>query len=304
MRAVTVAMLLAIAACGSGVDIPTVDLAVWYVVPADEVQLGKEFPLTVTRVWSKDLDPEPWSDALLAPLAVELADLTRRESAKRVTEVRTYRARAFDREAVVVPARAYRAWPASGAGAGRAFDVTEIRLRVKPILDPAAPGPMEPPEPLPPRSRWPLLAAVAAATVAGAALWTAVRRRRAIVASGPPTPSARERALARLHALRERDPSSRDDIEAWYVEDADAIRDFVSDVAGVRAREMTTEEIVAPASRALAPSQRARLGDVLGACDLVKFARVLPAAAERAALLAASEALVSEWPERAGEPQS
>ena len=47
----------------------------------DEIEVGRSFPLTVVRVWTRELEPDPWNDAALAPLTVRLEEASRREDA-------------------------------------------------------------------------------------------------------------------------------------------------------------------------------------------------------------------------------
>jgi hypothetical protein len=76
------------------------DLALRISIDRDEVDLGRAFPLTVTLVWNKSLEPEPWEEHRLAPLVVRLEETTRRENATHFEETRRYRAYAFELESV------------------------------------------------------------------------------------------------------------------------------------------------------------------------------------------------------------
>jgi hypothetical protein len=262
-------LLLALAAaCGEEAPIPAAPLTITAAAP--EVELGKAFPLTVVRTWSKGHTPAPWDDAALAPLEVRLLETSRREDGRRVEETRRYR--------------------------GYAFSLTDVRLpglelRVKRALDPKSPGPAElPGEPLPePTSRWPLWAVGAALLGAFVLL---LRRRRApptlaapAPAPEPPPPGPHVLALERIDRLRGQEPHGRDEISAFYIEASGLLRDYVGERFNVRADVMTTEELI---------EIQASLARVLPDCDLVKFARHEPTASERERLLDRAEAFVRE----------
>lgn len=272
-RLLAVALL---AGCGSGAPIPETDLLLSVTPGAFEVELGKPFPLTVVRVWRKDLDPGAWSDKALAPLAVKLEEETRRDDGTRVEETRRYLAHAFSLDDVVVRSLKLVALPKDG-GAERKVSATGFRIRVKPALDPESPGPPELPGEPPPSRTW-MWGGVGALAVA-LVLFLALRRKPkspepAPVAAPPPPPSPRDRALERLSGAS---------VEAA----AEIVREYVAEARGVRALEMTTEQLLAAM-----PSQA--LAKVLGPADLVKFAAHAPTASERDAVLASAEALVRE----------
>ena len=88
IRAAPVLALLILGAACQEVQapIPETDLLVRVEVGAREVELGKAFPVTVTRVWEKDLEPSEWDDASLSPLVVRLEERTLREDDVRVEE--------------------------------------------------------------------------------------------------------------------------------------------------------------------------------------------------------------------------
>ncbi len=139
----------------------------------------------------------------------------------------------------------------------------------------------------------------AAGLVALSVLAAYVRRRREPSQSplpSVPSISPRARALDRLTRLRERQPGGPAEIEGFYVEASDLVREFIEEELSVRAPEMTTEEFLAAreTARALEPSHRELLSEFLAQCDLVKFARYAPAAADRESLLEAAERFLSE----------
>lgn len=277
--------LALLAACDAGPPIPATDLLLRVTAGAEEVAPGRAFPLTVVRVWSKDLVPAEWSDRTLAPLHLRLEEARRREDAARVEETRRYQARAFALGDVAIPAPKLRARPKDG-GPERAAVAEPVRVRVRPELDPAAPGPPELPGE-PPRApfRWVPWAAAAAAALAALAL--ARRRKRPAAAPAPPPPPApHERALARLREIAEREPR---DVPADFASTSAVLRDYVAERFAVRAAQRTTEELLAAPETAAC---RDALAGALGPCDLVKFAAHRPDPAERSRLLALAEAFV------------
>jgi hypothetical protein len=261
------------------------------VVSADEASVvtGRSFGLTVVRSRPKDAAPEPWSDDVLAPLVVRPVATTVREDGRTVEETRTFRARAFEPGEIRVPAGV--------AGPG------SLLLRVAPSVDPAAPGAMEPPEgPFdPPGRRW-LLPAILAAVVAAAALLARGRARPAAAPAAPPPPlgdpaaSAAARARARLDALRARGLPEPAAAGPFHEEAAALLRDWLEEGPGVPARTRTSEEIAAIPAAARGAGGGAALVRALRRCDLVKFARHAPPAAESSALLDDAAAALGEGP--------
>lgn len=262
-------LLLALVAGCDG-DAPIADVPLTIEAGAQEVELGRAFPLTVVRTWSRAQAPAAWNDEALAPLEVRLLEVARREDDRRVEETRRYLGYAFTLTDVSLPG---------------------LELRVRRSLDPEAPGPAElPGEPLPePSFPW-SWAVVGVALLAAFVLL--LRRRRAPAATAapapapvPPPPGPHVRALKRLARLRARHPQGRDETQAYYIEASGLVRDYVAERFALPADVMTTEQLVAhqaPLSRVLAP------------CDLVKFARHAPTATEREQLLDAAESYVRE----------
>lgn len=261
------ALLLAfLAGCGAGTPIPETDLLLRVEPGAFEVAPGEPFPLVVTRVWRKDLAPAEWNDKALAPLALRLEHESRRDDGTRVEEIRRYAAHAFSLRDVVVPAVKF---PAKAAdGVERKVSATGFRIRVKPALDPENPGPPELPGE-PPRSRAWMWWGVGALPLL--ALLLLRRRKPQAVAAPLPAPEPpRARALPP---------------DASVEEAAEIVREHAEGAKGVRALEMTTEEILA---------RLPALADVLLPADLAKFAARTATAAEREAALAAAERFLRE----------
>jgi hypothetical protein len=265
MRSATLVACL-LAACGRPPPIPPSDLLLKVTPGAGTVQLGKAFPVTVVRVWKKELVPAEWNDRALAPLALRLEETTRREDDLRVEETRRYRGYAFTLADVTIRAPKLAARPKDG-GPEVVVTAEPIRLRVTRALDPEAPGAPELPEapPARPFPWWP--------AALGLALAALVARRLLRRPAAPPAPPApRDTGLARL---REMEPKEAILLAAALVRDR-----------AVAAPGMTTEDLLAAAPG------RALLSRVLGPADLVKFAAHVPGAAEKAAVLDAAEAFV------------
>jgi len=272
VRSRHLALLLLLAGCGAGKPIPETDLLLDITPGAFEVEPGEPFPLTVTRVWKKDLVPPEWSDKVLAPLAVKLEEETRIDDGTRIEETRRYVAHAFSLKDMVVRPTKLVAQPKEG-GPERRVTATGFRIHVNPVLDPESPGPPDLPGEPPPSRRWMWGGLGGLAVVDALVLFLALRRRKKTapappVAPAPPPVPPRERALARLRVAEEA---------------ADVLREYIAEAKGLRALEMTSEELLLAE-----PSQS--LANVLLPCDLVKFAGRTLSEPERAAILASAEA--------------
>jgi hypothetical protein len=151
---------------------------------------------------------------------------------------------------------------------------------------------IKPPVAIP--SGWAWLAWLAAALVVLAVAAVLVRwwRRRARrpepVIVIPPHVRARDRLRAALALLGRPEP--------FCVAISDALRVYLEERFAWHAPERTTEEFLAElqASPRLSPPQKRSLGDFLGRCDLVKFARYEPGEPELRDLLDAALRLVDE----------
>jgi hypothetical protein len=289
LPAAVVACLLA-AACDRGSPIPEDELRIAASVGASEAPAGRSFEVTVVRSFDRELEPEPWTDRMLAPLAVRSVRTTRREDAHRIEETRSFRAYGFEPGAIAVPPLSFRATPKSG-GPARVATCEGFTVAVKATLDRDNPGPPELPGDPPPEKRpiapWIAVAAAIAAALAG--LVIATRRRTPALAPDARRASADEALLARIEQLRGREAPDRDAIRAWHLEASDAVRGWVAGRHDIHAFEMTTEEILGAA--ALPGEARTRLAEVLAPCDLVKFADAPSTANARARLLDAAGAL-------------
>lgn len=294
-----------LAACGGETLGPGPDLSIAVEVGASEVRPGEGFPLTVVRTWGDHLEPTPFDDRALSPLAVRLESTSRRAGAHRVEETRRYRAYAFSLADVAVRPAKVTARPKDG-GPDRTATAGGFLVRVRPEVDPKSPGepegPGEPPKRETRRPLWLLATALAVALVLLGYVLARARGRRAGVPvppapQGAPPPTPAERALARLAAIRSRAPAAADALAV-----SDALRDYVAERFAFPAHERTSEEIVAAASSP-GPStglgaggtgtpDRAALSRALFACDGVKFAALDLTEASRAGVLADAESFV------------
>jgi hypothetical protein len=305
-RAAATVVLLLAAGCGRGAPIEDVDLAVRVTAATDVVELGRAFPVTVVRTWRRGLEPEPWRDELLAPLVLRFESEERREDARHVEETRRYRGYAFAAGETSVPAPSVVARGGAGEAPVTASGEPMV-LRVRPGLDPSAPGAAElPVDPLSLPAPWRTWAVAAAALVAGAAIVQRARRRRAPDAPAPVQPAAAAEvgpstaALLAIEALRARDPRDQAESDAWHVDAAAVVRTYASARFGVHARESTSEELTSAVAVATGGAPSAPLRDVLSACDAVKFGLGATTAAERASVLDRAAEFVRGTAERSG----
>jgi hypothetical protein len=294
------------AVCGNEATVPAGEIALQVEAGAEEVELGKAFPLTVVRVWSRDLAPGVWNDRQLAPLTVRLVETTRREDKHRIEETRLYLCYAFSLGDITIPAPVFKARPRDG-GPERTARAGEIVLLVKGLLDPEAPGEAElPGGPLPepfPWLPWSLggAAAVAALFLLVRSLRRRARRKRALQPAAVTAPEAPAipphlRALERLKRLRARHPEDEEAVDAYYVEASTLMREYVGERFSLRVWERTTDELLA-ASRtagAVGAPHRTLLGEYLGGCDRVKYGRHMPGAPERERLLDNAARIIEE----------
>ncbi|MBI4323762.1 MAG: hypothetical protein HY674_00700 [Chloroflexi bacterium] len=118
--------------------------------------------------------------------------------------------------------------------------------------------------------------------------WQKKRHRPAPEIIIPPHRRARERLRGALALL--------DQPEPFCVLVSDVIRQYLEERFELHAPDRTTEEFLGELqfNPVLSPTQKLSLGDFLGRCDLVKFARYDPAQEELKALYDAAMRLVDE----------
>ena len=173
-----------LAGCSRMPRIALEDLSIALGVPEARVLFGKSFELTVTRSWRKDWMPEPWGDESLAPLVVRLLDVTTREDALRIEEIRRFEAFAFLRERVSVAPGLRARTPLGDLRASRPKE--PLVLEVVPALDPSSPGEVELPDaPLDPSFSWRRYGGLLAAVLGAVAILLRV-------SSLPPAPRKQE----------------------------------------------------------------------------------------------------------------
>ena len=145
-------------------------------------------------------------------------------------------------------------------------------------------------------------AGVAAAALGALATTLIVRRLRARRGArpGPPPRPAHEIALERLDRLGAYGFLEDADNRPFYFAVSEVIRDYLGGRYGFDSLEMTTDELMAELRARAGRELSLGLGEVQGwlsACDLVKFAKISPTAAEaRGALESAIRIVTSTRP--------
>jgi hypothetical protein len=184
-----------------------------------------------------------------------------------------------------------------------------VEVEVTSVLPGGNPSLRDIREPQRPPSLAPLWTVLGAAGAAGLAWLVAMRRRRARVAAPvpvepppapPPPPDPYSVALARLEAIDGDRWAPRGDVERHYELVADVLRQYLQAAQGIPAPERTTSELLWSLPPRLSEGGlRRRVQELLGAADLVKFARGRPTAAEAASYTRAARELLDRW-HRAG----
>jgi len=147
-----------------------------------------------------------------------------------------------------------------------------------------------------------LLLGLAGLLVAGCLALRARRRAEtsspeveALIAAEPPRADPYQEALDRLAAIEAARWLDRD-VARHYVEVTDALRDYLAITEGIPARERTSSELLGALPDHLATQGlRGEWADVLGAADLVKFARRRPDRDTAADFLGEARALLAGW---------
>jgi hypothetical protein len=122
--------------------------------------------------------------------------------------------------------------------------------------------------------------------------WTTRSRARATPSATALAPHTKAlRALARLRTAPRTTPAQ---IEAFYVEVGDVLRQYLEDRFGLCAPERTTEEFLRDleSGDALAKEHRRELERFLSQCDLVKFAALVPTESDHLAVFGFAESFV------------
>jgi hypothetical protein len=180
-----------------------------------------------------------------------------------------------------------------------------VEIAVTSVLPGGNPSLRDIREPETPPSLAPLWIVLGAGAAAGVAWAMTRRRRRASVTAPvrmeapplpPPPPDPYAVALARLEAIDVERWAARGEVERHYESVAEVLREYLETAEGIPAPERTTTELLWSLPPRLAEGGvRRRVQEVLGAADLVKFARQRPGAAEAASYTRAARELLDRW---------
>lgn len=153
---------------------------------------------------------------------------------------------------------------------------------------------------------WPfLLATLALLVAAGLVLWyLGRRRRRAPEPAVEEVASPRERALAALDEAHGLGLVERGEFHAFYSRVAEAVRRYLDELNPAWGADLTTSEVVKRLDGAVEERWVSELARLLGAADLVKFARHRPTTADALAEWQAARGWVAgfDWSGPAPEP--
>jgi hypothetical protein len=180
-----------------------------------------------------------------------------------------------------------------------------VEIEVTSVLPGGSPSLRDIREPAAPPSLAPLWTAAGVAAAAGAA-WLATRRRRrerlpeAVPTEPapppPPPPDPYSVALDRLETIDAERWATRGEVERHYELVAGVLREYLQTAESIPAPERTTSELLWSLPPRLAEGGlRRRVQEVLGAADLVKFARRRPGPGEATRYTDAARALLDRW---------
>jgi oxygen tolerance protein BatD len=147
-----------------------------------------------------------------------------------------------------------------------------------------------------------LVAGLLAAALGAFVTWLIVRRMRARIAArpGPPPRPAHEIALEKLDRLGQYGFLEDADNRPFYFSVSEIIREYLGARFGFDSLELTTDELIDELRRSASRELGIIQGEITGwlaACDLVKFAKISPSAAEaRGALETALRIVTSTRP--------
>ncbi len=171
-----------------------------------------------------------------------------------------------------------------------------IRITVRSVLDGHGAAVEAPADLLDaPVNPWPWLVATGLLAAGGFAAARLLRPRapRPLPPATPLPPHVL--ALREIERVRGMPRASPADVDAFYVALSQVLREYVEGRFGLHAPERTTEEFLAEAERhgGIPVEQRAALRRFLQACDLVKFAGLVPTEAEHLDVLLVASAFVN-----------
>lgn len=162
------------------------------------------------------------------------------------------------------------------------------------------PADIKKPAEMPERVLWPFAVAAAALALAlGLWMWSRFRARRAQVAA-PPEPAAPPRppheiAYGEMQRLLASGLLEKGRIKEFYIELAEIMKRYLEARFGVDTFERTTSEILEALRLARLPVRgMTSTSEFFGACDMVKFARHLPASEETRATVERAYRLIDE----------
>ncbi|WP_145187708.1 hypothetical protein [Planctomycetes bacterium Pla163] len=276
--------------------------------PTVAVEVGEPFELVVTRSWSGDLEPEPFSERRLAPLRVVEVDVRRDLSGGRTVETRRLRAHAFDVGTLVLDDLVLVARDVATGGAVEAraepLELT-VRSSLTAVDDGALEVPLAPRGPARRSMVWTALALLCVLFVSIAGL---ARVRTRLVARRQDRDARTERAarraaehaaavaalVGRLERLGERAAQDLDPSAAaqWNGELWSTAREALGLVCGVSFAESTVDEVASALERHGAPDVVRELVGVGRAVDRVRFARASDGPRERASRVERARAAV------------
>ena len=271
------------AAAASDPDAPTVTAR----VDKTEAHVGDPINLTITAIGRRGVAMNLPGAITLDPFSV----LERKENEQDLGDGK------MRREFTLVIA-AYEPGPAEipsvevtylgNGGEIRTAKTTAIAIKIASLIaNEPEPALKDIAPPVPVQQQDLLLAYIAggllAALIGGLLTWLIVRklRGRVLLRPGPPPRPAHEVALEKLDRLGAYGFLENADNRPFYFAVSEVIREYLGARFGFDSLELTTDELVAELRRSA--GREVVLGEVQGwlsACDLVKFAKISPSAAE------------------------
>ncbi len=283
-------LVLAAAACGPASEAPpATELSIEILGLPEAADLGKAFPLTIIRRWTRDHEALPFDAAALQPMVFAVHTVKRHGFATHWRETIQGEAWLLDLAPVDHWSAGFEARALAGGRRSEARSAPRA-LRVLPARKPGDSLDAELPTELhliPPRA----LVVLISCTLLVSALWTLwflrrhSRRRQPVAAK----PAPRARLAALVHAS----PREGADWDRWHVELSGALRDHLEERHAVAAPRMTTEELARdPEAGMRCGAAHAPSLTLLRECDAVKFAAETVQADEAEVRLAAARRLV------------
>ena len=147
---------------------------------------------------------------------------------------------------------------------------------------------------------WWLVIVLALLVIAAVSIWLWKRKKPTTATEIVVPPTALEIAIEALRQLQEDNPP----VEQFFIRLSNIVRQYLEARFALHAPERTTEEFLCEVSqnRTLSEAHKELLGAFLQECDLVKFARHQPDAADRQRAFRAAERFLREVDWRGGQP--